>query len=78
MAKEKNAQEIGELLSGQIDGLSTGKATSESLKAAYTVANLVGKIQSQAKLEVSFAKATGRDIPDLPSMMRPDTPKRKK
>jgi hypothetical protein len=78
MTKEKSANELGELLADQIDKLGAKNVTEGMRKNADTIANLVGKIQSQVKLEVSYAKDCKKPIPNLPSMSRTPAPQPRK
>jgi len=70
MAKEKSAQELGEILSGQLDELTSKSADDFTVKKADSIANQVGKMLKLAALELAYAQQRKTPAPNLPSLNR--------
>jgi len=70
MAKEKSAQELGEILSGQLDELTNKSADDFTVKKADSIANQIGKIAKLAALEIAYSQLRKTPAPNLPSLTR--------
>lgn len=67
MAKEKTAKELSEIMSTQLDVLTSGTADIEDIRLADAVANQIGKLIKLAALEQKeqIRKKESVDIPAL-------------
>ena len=70
MAKEKTPKELGEILSEQLDTLRGGDIGDEDIRIAEAVANIVGKVQKQAALEIMYRQARKEAVGIIPSLHR--------
>jgi len=65
---EKNAKELSELLSAQLDALKSQGDT--AVKVTKEINNTVGKILKLASLEVSYAKERKVKLGKIPALER--------
>ena len=70
MAKEKTPKELGEIMSEQLDALRRPGVTMDDVRVSEAVANMVGKIQKQAMLELTYAEARKKETGTIPSLDR--------
>jgi hypothetical protein len=70
MAKEKSAKELSEILSEQIELLSSAKCDNFAIKKSDAIANLLGKSLKLSGLEMAYSKARGSKCPAIPSLER--------
>jgi hypothetical protein len=54
MAKAKNSDDIDEIISGQMDIVSSGRATEEDYKKAEIIAKLIGKQLKKDSLRLAY------------------------
>jgi hypothetical protein len=71
MAKEKTPEELGEILSGQIDAVIAPGSNDETRLRAQAVTNMVGKIMSVALSELKYQQAKKKRLcGTIPSLDR--------
>ena len=70
MAQEKNASEIDEIISEQLDLLRSTRADDFTLRKSEAIMNAVGKLTKHASLEITYAEARKAPVPILPSLTR--------
>lgn len=70
MSNEKTPRELGEILAEQLDILRKPSVTADDVRVSEGVANIVGKIQKQAALEMVYSEARKTTVGIIPSLER--------
>jgi len=70
MSNEKSPKELGEILAEQLDSLRKPGVTMDDVRVSEGVANIVGKIQKQAALEMMYSAARKASLGTIPSLDR--------
>jgi len=70
MSNEKTPRELGEILAEQLDILRKPSVTADDVRVSEGVANIVGKIQKQAALEMVYSEARKTPVGIIPSLER--------
>ena len=65
MGKQKTSDDLMEIMSAQLDSLTSESVTDEEIRCAEAIANMIGKCQKQSALIMAYAEhieAGGRRI----------------